>query len=73
MINLTAYFTQKKTELVEKFYFYVHTVHFYCLIFITVSTNAQIYIVQNYIANAPTCYSANASSLGSLYIVLLKL
>ena len=59
-----------KTEYTEQS---IHkNMHFYCLIFIIVPTNAHIYIVQNYIANAPTCYSTNASSSGSLYIVLLK-
>ena len=43
-----------------------NNMHIYCLIFIIVPTNehthTHTYIVQNYIANAPTCYSTNASS-----------
>jgi hypothetical protein len=57
-----------------KYYFYVHTVHFYCLLFIC--TNKCTYIkILNYI----TCFDVSAPSSGSFHkafaevIKLLKL
>jgi len=47
------------------FYFHVHTVHFYCLLF--TCTNKCIYIF-NYITYTPTCFGASAPSSGSFYI-----
>ena len=53
--------------------FYVHTLHFYCLIFIIVPTNALTYItILNYITNAPTCFCVSSRSSGSSDIVIAK-
>jgi len=85
-VQLGRYFVYK---IMLKFYvntltslFYVHTVHFYCLL-LFVATNAHacthththihthiyIYLLQYYIRNAPTCFGASAPSLGTLDIV----
>ena len=32
----------------------------------------HMYIIQNYISNAPTCFGASAPSSGSLYIVFTE-
>jgi hypothetical protein len=55
-------------------FFYVHTVHFYCLIFF-ICTNKCTYIyiiILHYITNAATCFGASAPFSGSLYIVFAK-
>jgi hypothetical protein len=56
------------------YYYYEHSVHISVHYLLFVPTNTHTYIkISNYITNASACFSASASSTGSLILRLVKL